>query len=99
MLSVVGICIIDCLFFLLPTSSPLLKFFEVEEFTNDHVYKIHIVIGIVLCSIFTFAAEKLIAVNYTEMCDRELKRKKDLEFSQLMEKLISSDLASFVKLR
>jgi hypothetical protein len=53
----------------------------------------------VLCSIFTFAAEKLIAVNYTEACDRELKRKKDLEFFLLMEKLTSSDLATSVKLR
>ena len=79
--SVMGIFVVDSLFLALPTSYPLLKFFEIEQFTNDLNYKFHLLAGIVLCSILTFATEKFIAINYTRVCDRDVKYRKDLAFS------------------
>lgn len=76
MFSVIGIFVIDSLFIALPTSSILSKFFEVQTFSDDQMYKFHLVVGIIACSILTFVSEKLIAVNFTKVCDKRLEKKK-----------------------
>lgn len=76
MFSVIAIFVIDSLFIALPASSILSKFFEVQTFTDDQMYKFNLVVGIIACSILTFVSEKLIAVNFTKVCDKRLEKKK-----------------------
>jgi len=87
MISVLAIFVIDSLFIALPTSSILSRFFEVQAFTGDEMYKMNLIIGIVSCSILTFVSEKLIAINFTKVCDQRLEKRKVIDFSNRMKQL------------
>jgi hypothetical protein len=69
MFSVLAIFVVDSLFIALPANSLLSKFFEVQAFTGDEMYRVNLIFGIVACTVLTFVSEKLIAVNYTRVCD------------------------------
>jgi hypothetical protein len=75
------------MFFVLPTTSWLNMFFEVQEFTDDTAYKINVVVGILINTVLTFMSEKLIAINLTKYFDgRDHSRKLKL-MDQKMEDL------------
>ena len=56
-------------------------FFEVEKFVDDVEYKYKIMIGIVLCSLITYLAEKIIVLYITKYFDKRTKAIKDGIFS------------------
>ena len=70
MVSVIVIFVVNSLFMILPTSSWLCTFFEVQPFTDDVKYKYNLLVGIVLNTVLTFIAEKIIAVYLTKYYDR-----------------------------
>jgi hypothetical protein len=84
MVSFIGIFITNALFIALPSDNPLSTWFDVVQFTDDVKYKWHVVIGIILCGILTYVAEKVIAIYLTEYFDRRGAEKKASDFRQKM---------------
>lgn len=86
--TVVCIFLLNCCFLVLPSDTLLTKFFECEPYTDNVKYKYRVTIGIVLCVIITFIAEKLIAVYLTSYFDRRGAANKASEFLINMQNLL-----------
>lgn len=87
MVSLVGIFTVNTLFVALPSTNPLNMFFEVEQFTGDVGYKWNVTIGIILCGVLTYIAEKVIAIYLTSYFDRKGEAQKAQTFKERMKAL------------
>jgi hypothetical protein len=81
MVTIVSVFICNTLFLGLPSTNKFCMFFEVEKFVDDVEYKYKIMIGIVLCSLITYLAEKIIVLYITKYFDKRTKAIKDGIFS------------------
>ena len=69
MVFVVATFVMNTLFIVLPASSPICKFFGLQQYTGDVSYKWNITIGIVLNAALTYTAEKVISKYVTSYFD------------------------------
>jgi len=83
------IFIVNVCFVVFPYNFWLCNFFDDLDF-GDKRYQYLVALAIILNTIITFVAEKVIAVPFTAWYDRRLEKKKEVEFEAVMLKKESS---------
>ena len=86
-ISIVCIVLIDLAFLFLPAKNPLCTYFDVLPFTGQEGYTYRLAIGILINTLLTFAAEKLVISRITSIADRRGHEKKKEHFKTTMETL------------
>lgn len=62
--------ITNFLFFVLPSDSWYQEFFTVLPYTDEPSYTVKVIVGVVINTIVTFTAEKLVSVYFTRWYEK-----------------------------
>ena len=94
--------IFDSVDLMLPGNTPVITIFSCLPFATTsgvtyYSYRYLIAVGILLNSIITYAAEKIIVSKVTQRYDRSKEEKKYAEFDELMDSLHPMRIHSEVK--
>lgn len=101
-ISIISIFIFDSIDLMLPGNTPVITIFSCLPFATTsgvtyYSYRYLIAVGILLNSIITYAAEKIIVSKVTRRYDRSKEAKKYAEFDELMDSLQEVRIHSEIK--